>query len=551
WSFCSSYINLIFMLTMSNVKPFYLSELAGIRSFLPEEELETRIIGGKVAWSHSWPWQACLQLTTIAACGGAIISPMWVVSAAHCFKRYKKASSWTVLAGKHDLDNPHENGQQVRNITVGVSMIITHKAYNILTKENDLALLKLQQQLMFNEYVRPIDLWMAPLPMYSKCTITGWGSTRENGPRVPRLQEVNVTIMPSDVCNKYYAGRIRPSMFCAGKEGGGVDACQGDSGGPLSCYTGSRYELAGVISWGVGCGRARKPGVYAVILFYPPQMCVFTLLTDGVCGKPQRSRCVRNPSPAAVSVPQDGPVSVVNVTESCPFTWCWMVSLQFSGYHFCSGALIHPSYVITSQHCNVRAEEDVAVLGIHDIRFSSSRIIPIDKVFNLAQDHSFPPIADLSLLRLSRPARLGTEFFQFICIITQYQCINPPRLKRLNSLQAGMFVQFVSRMRMRMKNWMTAGPALSLAGEPLKPLTACNKMWEYALTSDSHICTHPAGSTSCMGESGAPLFCRKHGDFFLFGLFTWGNRHCNADKPAVFSRVPRFDKWINEVLKDN
>ncbi|XP_030004202.1 serine protease hepsin-like [Sphaeramia orbicularis] len=234
-------------------------ELAGIRSFLPEEELETRIIGGKVAWSHSWPWQACLQLTTIAACGGAIISPMWVVSAAHCFKRYKKASSWTVLAGKHDLDNPHENGQQ----TVGVSMIITHKAYNILTKENDLALLKLQQQLMFNEYVRPIDLWMAPLPMYSKCTITGWGSTRENGPRVPRLQEVNVTIMPSDVCNKYYAGRIRPSMFCAGKEGGGVDACQGDSGGPLSCYTGSRYELAGVISWGVGCGRARKPGVYA------------------------------------------------------------------------------------------------------------------------------------------------------------------------------------------------------------------------------------------------------------------------------------------------
>uniref|UniRef100_A0A8C6V7X5 trypsin n=1 Tax=Neogobius melanostomus TaxID=47308 RepID=A0A8C6V7X5_9GOBI len=84
------------------------------------------------------------------------------------------------------------------------------------------------------------------------------------------VSEVNVTIIPSEVCNTYYVGRIRDAMFCAGKEQGGADACQGDSGGPLSCFNGSRYELAGLISWGVGCGRAKMPGVYTKTQSFVP-----------------------------------------------------------------------------------------------------------------------------------------------------------------------------------------------------------------------------------------------------------------------------------------
>uniref|UniRef100_A0A3B4AWG2 Peptidase S1 domain-containing protein n=1 Tax=Periophthalmus magnuspinnatus TaxID=409849 RepID=A0A3B4AWG2_9GOBI len=210
------------------------------------------IIGGEEALFHSWPWQVSLTFITMPACGGAILSPFWVLSAAHCFRR---SSLWTVLAGKHDLDNLNEK----------VSIILIHKDYSTQTKEYDIALLKLKEPLIFNDFVRPINIWMTTLPLFTECTTTGWGSTRENGPRVNKLQEVNVTLLPSEVCNKYYVGRILDTMFCAGKEEGGADACQGDSGGPISCFNGSRYELAGVVSWGVGCGRAKKPGVYTRI----------------------------------------------------------------------------------------------------------------------------------------------------------------------------------------------------------------------------------------------------------------------------------------------
>lgn len=183
---------------------------------------------------------------------------------------------------------------------------------------------------------------------------------------------------------------------------------------------------------------------------HPPWM------TEDRCGKKQSSSCDKAPGLAALSVSQDGEVSVGNVSESCPFSWPWQVSLQDNGRHYCSGALIHHRWVVTAKHCNVRykchcsssilnaalscrisqyycsttvhcstlvvvilqllpltvfypcrAKEDVVVLGVHDLRFSSSQTVPVDEVFNLPQDGSFPPKSDVSLLRLSVPARFS------------------------------------------------------------------------------------------------------------------------------------------------
>ncbi|XP_039999190.1 ovochymase-1 isoform X3 [Xiphias gladius] len=413
---------------------FGFTDLAGVRSFSPEQEMESRIIGGQEAWAHSWPWQVSLRFASMPACGGAIIGPQWVISAAHCFKRFKKASFWTVVAGKHDLDNPQEPGQQ------------------------------------------------------------------------------------------------------------------GDSGGPLSCFTGSRYELAGLVSWGVGCGRVRRPGVYTKIQQHT--QWIYDMMNDqnvmyaddltneeDRCGKRQNSSCDRAPGLAGLSVSQDGEVSVGNVTESCPFFWPWQVSLQSNGRHYCSGVLIHRRWVITAKHCNVRAKEDVVALGIHDLRFTSSQVVPVDEVFNLPQDGSFPPKSDLSLLHLSVTARFSSN----VCPV----CVPDEDEELDNSWHC-----FTTGWGATKATADINPDELHHVGLTLVNQTTCREKWGGGLISDSHICSHPAGSTSCMGDSGAPLFCRKHGAYFLFGVVTWGSQRCDADKPAIFTRISDYRSWITEVTED-
>ncbi|XP_056284923.1 ovochymase-1 [Pseudoliparis swirei] len=505
---------------------FGFRNVSGVRCFSPELEPESRIIGGQEAWANSWPWQVSLHLASMAACGGAVIGPSWVLSAAHCFRRYHKASLWTALAGKHDLDNPQEARQQL----VGVASINTHPAYEPRSKRSDIALLRLRQPLVFGLFVRPIDLWMKPLTPFRKCSVTGWGSTRENGARVNRLQEVNVTILPPRACEQYYRGRMRPSMFCAGRDSGGADACQGDSGGPLSCFTGGRFLLAGLVSWGVGCGRARRPGVYSLTQSHAPWIhrTMGRDVWDAEDGATEESSC------GAVS-PGGGLSVAESSSGSSSSSWPWQVSLQAGGRHYCSGVLIHHSWVLTARDCRVRALEDTVALGVRDLRFSPSEIIPVDRVFNRPADGSAPPTAGLSLLRLRVPATFGAAV-SAVCV---------PDDEEDEDLDGSW-------------SCVTAGWGASSAAEDMDPdrlhhvgltlmnRTACRAQWG-GLVTDAHVCAWPAGAGACMGDAGAPLLCRKRGSYFLFGVVTWGSRRCDADKPAVFSRISDHLTWITEV----
>ena len=141
----------------------------------------------------------------------------------------------------------------------------------------DVALYHLKRPATFYSRVSPIclpdDDSTIPDDVGRLCFVTGWGRTVENGSYSEVLQENQVPLVSRAECNKEesYNGTVNEHFMCAGYQGGGMDACVGDSGGPLVCQDGAgKWVLAGVVTWGIGCARPHKYGVYADVRRFLP-----------------------------------------------------------------------------------------------------------------------------------------------------------------------------------------------------------------------------------------------------------------------------------------
>jgi len=241
-----------------------------------------RNVRGNKATSGVWPWQIHVFWGGVPVCNGALINKEWVITAAHCF--YSKtwrpivrpASRYTVKAGGHHLGDRKTSPEQI----IEATKIFIHDNYKRQSHENDIALIKLNRKVKLGKYVSPVCLPDVAMPGNDLATpgkhgfVAGWGEKqtqvkqeRKSSKKHRKKSRTKVTVhialavSSNKVCRNNTSQAFNSTvMFCAEHDKAGQHSCRGDGGGPFvrerydSKSRGYRWTVAGLVSWGEGCG---------------------------------------------------------------------------------------------------------------------------------------------------------------------------------------------------------------------------------------------------------------------------------------------------------
>ncbi|OEU85195.1 trypsin [Streptomyces abyssalis] len=214
------------------------------------DDISAKIVGGTEAEKGEFPWMVRLSM----GCGGALFEKDVVLTAAHCVDGSGPNDSITATGGVVDLEDSDK-------VEVKSTEVLQAPGYD--GKGKDWALIKLAE---------PIDQETLPIAEDDSnnkgdFTIAGWGADKEGGEQQQKMLKAEVPFVDDATCKGAYSELVEKEELCAGfMDKGEIDSCQGDSGGPMFRKTeGGEFIQVGIVSWGEGCARPGKPGVYTEV----------------------------------------------------------------------------------------------------------------------------------------------------------------------------------------------------------------------------------------------------------------------------------------------
>ncbi|XP_062382938.1 transmembrane protease serine 9-like [Sardina pilchardus] len=549
--------------TVPEVKPTTTATTSGTTGTITTADncgqapLNSRIVGGEDAPPGHWPWQVSLHYDPADkhVCGGTLINNQWVLTAAHCILS-PFTFFWTIYLGRQTqsiLGNPNEEIRLVR-------LIITHPDYNKNTFNYDIALMKLDEPVIFTDYIRPICLSSSASSFHNatNCWTTGWGNVGagESLPAPQTLQEVELNVVGNNecACNPILGHLIRPTMLCAGgREGKAV--CQGDSGGPLLCKQGSAWVQAGITNFVVPCGTGKAPDVFARVPAYQswimenvgagPGLGFVKFTSNGTdtdndfsCPQQSKDMCGTAPLNNRIVGGQDASIG----------SWPWQVSLERPYGHVCGGSLINKEWVLSAAHCFSGSDSTsgwTISLGRQSLAGSNP-----DEVSRTVAEIILHPNYDegtsdndMALLRLSSA-------------VTFSGYIRPVCLAASGSI-----------LHQGTDSWITGWGNIDEGGDkslphpdvlqevevPVMDNKVCNELLTFTEITENMICAglREGGKDSCQGDSGGPMVNRDGSVWVQSGVVSFGVGCARPNLPGVYARVSRYEDWIKSHISSD
>ncbi|XP_076240858.1 serine protease snk [Calliopsis andreniformis] len=276
---CAEYAKSVYT---TELPPILSADRTPVNKSLCALRSRTLIVGGTKADPKEFPHMAAIGYNSEDgikwSCGGTLISDEFVLTAAHClFSSNWGSAKWARLG---DL-NLQRSDDDAKPQNFRIIERIKHPKYQWPSAYNDIALVKLEEKVKFNAWIRPscIPYSLPDIEDQGKAVATGWGLVdwTDYQSNSNDLLKVTIKMVPHARCNQTFGtdtklerGIIDESQICAGDVG--KDTCQGDSGGPLAIFNSDQYcmySVVGITSLGKACGSI-FPGVYTRVYHYLP-----------------------------------------------------------------------------------------------------------------------------------------------------------------------------------------------------------------------------------------------------------------------------------------